>query len=63
MGKGDDPLRHVRTFEALWIRSEYAKEIQPLGILDDEISVERMMGKSEQQLRELVTSVLKDLAR
>jgi hypothetical protein len=59
----DDPLQHLRTFEALWFRSEYAKEIQPLGTLDDETSVGRMMGKSEQQLRELVISVLKDFAR
>ena len=63
LGKGEDPLRHLRTFEALWIRSEYAEEIRPLGTLDDEISVGQMMGKSEHQLRELVTSVLKDLAR
>ena len=62
LGKGDDPLRHLRTLEALWFRSDCAEEIRPLGTLDDEISVGRMMGKSEQQLRELVISVLKDLA-
>ena len=33
LDKGDDPLRSVKTFESLWARSGYAKEIQALGTM------------------------------
>lgn len=34
LDKGDDPLRHVQTFESLWVRSGYAKDIQTLGTIE-----------------------------
>jgi hypothetical protein len=60
---GDDPLRHVKTFESLWVRSKYAKEIQTLGTLDDEVWIAQSMGRSGEQIRDWVTSVLKDFAQ
>ena len=60
---GDDPLRHVRTFESLWFRSHYAKEIQQLGTLYDEVSVAQSMGRSDEQIRDWVTAVLMDFAQ
>ncbi len=60
---GDDALRHVRTFESLWVRSHYAKEIQKLGTLHDEVWIAQSMGRSDEQIRDWVTSVLKDFAQ
>lgn len=60
---GDDPLRHVRSLESLWVRSEYAKEIQTLGTLHDEVWIAQSMGRSDKQIRDWITSVLKDFAQ
>jgi hypothetical protein len=60
---GDDPLRHVRDFESLWVRSNYAKEIQTLGTLWDDVWIAQSMDRSDEQIREWVKSVLKDFAR
>jgi hypothetical protein len=59
----DDPLRQVRIFELLWVRSGYAKEIQTLGTLHDEVWVAQSMGRSDAQIRDWVTSILKDFAQ
>ena len=59
----DDPLRHVQAFESLWIRSKYAKEIQTLGTLHDDVWIAQSMGRSDEQIRDWVTSVLKDFAQ
>jgi hypothetical protein len=60
---GDDPLRHVQAFESLWVRSKYAKEIQTLGTLHDDVWVAQSTGRSDEHTRDWVTSVLKDFAR
>lgn len=60
---GDDPVRKVRTFELLWVRSGYAKEIQTLGTLHDEVWIAQSMGRSDAQIRDWVTSILKDFAQ
>lgn len=60
---GDDPLRHARAFELLWVRSNYAKEIQTLGTLHDEVWIAQSMGRSDEQIRDWATSVLKDFAQ
>jgi hypothetical protein len=60
---GDDPLRHVRAFESLWIHSGYAKEIRALGTLDDEAWLAKSMGRSDAEVRDWVMSVLKDFAQ
>jgi len=33
----DDPLKHTRDFERLWIDAGYPKELMSLGTLDDEV--------------------------
>jgi len=60
---GDDPLRHVQAFESLRIRSKYAKEIQILGTLHDEVWIAQSMGHSDERIRDSVRSVLKDFAQ
>jgi hypothetical protein len=57
---GDDPLRHTREFEQLWIRSGYSKQITSLGTLDDEVNVSRYMGRTEVEIRQWVLQKLKD---
>ncbi len=59
----DDPLRHVQAFESLWVRSKYAKEIQTLGTLHDDVWIAKSMGRSDEQIRDWVTSLLKDFAQ
>jgi hypothetical protein len=63
LDKGDDPLRHVPTFESLWVRSGYAKDIQALGTMHDDVWVAQSMGRSDEQIRDWVTSILKDFAK
>jgi len=60
---GDDPLRQVQAFQSLWVRSKYAKEIQTLGALHDDVWIAQSMGCSDEQIRDWVTSVLKDFAQ
>lgn len=59
---GDDPLRRLREFQSLWVRSRYSKEIQKLGTLYDDLWIAQSMGRSDKQIRDSVTSVLKDFA-
>jgi len=63
LSNGDDPLRHVRTFQSLWWRSGYAEEIQTLGTLRDEVWIAQSRGCSDEQIRELITSVLKHFSQ
>jgi hypothetical protein len=37
----DDPLKHTRDFERLWIEAGYPKELMSLGTLDDEVWIVR----------------------
>jgi hypothetical protein len=60
--RNDDLISQVREFESLWIRSGYAKEIQTLGTLHDEVWIAQLMGRSDAQIRDWVTSILKDFA-
>jgi len=59
---GDDPLLHVRDFSALWIRSQYAREIRLVGNLWDDVYVAEAKGQSEDEIRKWVTSRLQDVA-
>jgi hypothetical protein len=56
---GKDPLRHAVEFERLWIRADYAKELQSVGTLIDDISIAEYSGKSEKEIRQWVAEVLK----
>jgi hypothetical protein len=49
--------------ESLWVRSDYAKEIQTLGTLHDDVWTAQSMGRSDEQIRDWATFVLKDFAQ
>jgi len=63
LDKGDDPLRHVQTFESLWVRSGYAKDIQALGTMHDDVWIAQSMGRSDEQIRSWATTILKEFAK
>jgi hypothetical protein len=60
---GDDPLRHVRDFESLWYRSNYAHEISSLGTLRDDVWVAQSAGRSDEEIRLELVSILKNFAQ
>ena len=63
LDKSDDQLRHVQTFESLWVRSGYAKDIQALGTMHDEVWIAQSMGRSDEHILDWGTSILKDFAK
>ncbi|HVB07699.1 MAG TPA: hypothetical protein VNF00_02020 [Candidatus Acidoferrales bacterium] len=58
---GADPLLFADEFGKLWIRTGYPSEISDLGALPDDIHVARLMGESQEKIREWVTERLEDL--
>lgn len=60
LDSGDDPLRHIRDFESLWVRSDYAHEISDLGTLYDDVWID---GRPEPEIREWVMSTLKNFVQ
>jgi hypothetical protein len=63
LNSGDDPLRHIRDFESLWVRSDYADQISSLGTLYDDVWIAQSTGRSDEETRDWVKSVLKDFAQ
>jgi hypothetical protein len=59
---GGDPLQHLRDFESLWVRSNYAAEICSLGTLYDDVWIAESTGQSEKEIREWVIEHLKKFA-
>jgi hypothetical protein len=59
---GEDPLKCTREFERLWIRAGYSHDIVAYGCLHEEVSVARLMGRSEQDIRDWLIRELKELA-
>jgi hypothetical protein len=59
----DDPLKHLRDFESLWIRADYPNSLAALGTLHDEVWLARSFGRSVSDIRELVTSTLSNFVR
>ena len=57
LNSGTDPLRYLRALEWLYIRSDYAKEVRPVGTLDDEVYISCL---SAEEKREFVRARLKD---
>jgi hypothetical protein len=57
-----NPFKHLRDFEQLWIQTDYCGELQDYGNLDDEVSVERSMGRPEPEIRVWLMERLKKLA-
>jgi len=60
---GDDPLKHIRDFESLWIQADYAHELGRLGTLYDDVWIAQSGDRSEGLIREWVRSRLKDFLR
>ena len=58
-----DPFKHLRDFEQLWIQTDYCRELQDCGNLDDEVNVARHMGQSELEIRGWLMVRLKRLAQ
>jgi len=63
LNSGDDPLRHIRDFESLWVRSDYADEISSLGTLYDDVWIAQCTGRSDEDIRKWVASILKGFAK
>jgi hypothetical protein len=63
LSSGDDPLKHLRDFESLWVRSGYAHEISVLGTLYDDVWIKQSTGLPEQLIREHVIFTLKHFVR
>jgi hypothetical protein len=57
-----DPFHHLRDFEQVWIESDYCRELQDFGNLDDEVHVARSMGQPEREIRAWLVEKLKKLA-
>lgn len=56
---GLDPTKFTREFWQLWIATGYENKIVELGTLDDDVYVARQMGKSENDIRNWLTEILK----
>jgi hypothetical protein len=63
LNSGDDPLRHIRDFEALWIRSGYTSEISALGTLYDDVYIAQFSDRSDAEIRDWVRCILRDFAQ
>lgn len=58
---GGDPLDHTGRLEALWIRAGYPVELSGYGTLDDQVSVFRQIGRSDDEIRSWLVAALKEL--
>jgi hypothetical protein len=63
LNSGNDPLRHIRDFESLWVRSGYADQISRLGTLYDDVWIAHSTGRSDDETRDWVNSILKDFVQ
>jgi predicted phosphatase len=57
-----DPFKHLRDFEQLWIQTDYCRELQDYGNLDDEVHVARCMKQPEPEIRAWLMERLKKLS-
>jgi hypothetical protein len=53
---GDDPLKHTRDFESLWVRADYTGAVQALGTLDDDVWIAQSTGQSDEDIWAWITS-------
>jgi hypothetical protein len=60
--RGDDPLRHTKEFESLWIKAGYPSEIQSVGNLDDEVWIAESTGQTQSQIRKWIVEKLRALS-
>ena len=63
LNSGTDPLRHIRDFESLWVRSDYADQISSLGTLYDDVWIAQSTGRSDEEARDWVKTILKDFVQ
>ncbi len=63
LARGDDPLKHLRDFESLWVRSDYADEVRALGTLHDDVWIKQSIGQPESVIRDHVILTLKQFVR
>jgi hypothetical protein len=60
LDSGEDPLKHTRYFERLWIVAGYPKELRTVGNLDDEVYLATTIGGlRDDRIRDWVTEQLK----
>src|SRR5204862_3544696 len=60
---GDDPLKHLRDFESLWIRAGYPHEISGLGTLYDDAWIAQSTRQSDAEIRESIVSMLRSFVQ
>ena len=60
LDRGEDPLKHTREFEWLWIRAGYPRELASVGNLDDDIYIANGI-QSDDQIRKWVIERLKKM--
>ena len=59
LDSNDDPLKHTKDFERLWIDADYPKELMSVGNLDDEVYI--MSGnKSDDAIRKWILDQLRN---
>ncbi len=63
LASGDDPLKHLRDFESLWFRANYAKSLASLGTLHDDVWVAQIQGQSDIEIRKWVTKTIAEFVR
>lgn len=63
LDSNSDPFTCLRELESLWIRvmGECSVEMTSLGILDDEVSILRNQGQSDDEIREWLITTLKSI--
>ena len=59
---GDDPLKHLREFESLWVRADYDQGVMKLGTLKEHVWVAKSSGQSESKIREWVMATIREFA-
>jgi hypothetical protein len=60
--RGEDPLRHTKDFNSLFVKADYPRELASVGNLDDDVWVAESMGEPESRIREWVTERLRALS-
>jgi hypothetical protein len=59
---GDDPLKHTRDFERLWIIADYPSELCSVGTLYDDVYI-ATGNQPDDKIREWIVERLKEMAR
>ena len=63
LSSDDDPMKHLSDFESLWVRAGYTRVLMDLGTLADEVWVMESTGRSNQDIRDWVTSRLRSFVQ